>query len=185
MYCFIFVYSLQSSSSLSVFHSSFDSNALESYINDKREYFPFNTSVALLPESAECIVEDAMYQDIQNNVIRLAGDHQCKRIVIGSSCFDSISLLIIDGLKELETLEIREWSFTAAKSVDSITQCGMSNKHLVIANCPKLKSIQIGHYSFSDYGSFKLESLPSLQFIDVGCDCFYWTSSFLLTGYIW
>ena len=53
-----------------------------------------------------------------------------------------------------------------------------------IVNCPKLKSIQIGANSFSDYHSFELNNLPSLQSIDMGVKCFYYSPSFSLTGLI-
>ena len=52
-----------------------------------------------------------------------------------------------------------------------------------IVNCPKLKSIQIGYKSFSDYHSFELNNLPSLQSIDIGgWYCFGYVPSFSLTG---
>ena len=36
-------------------------------------------------------------------------------------------------------------------------------------NCESLKSIQIGQYSFSDYGGeFELKNLPQLQSIQIG-----------------
>ena len=53
-----------------------------------------------------------------------------------------------------------------------------------IVNCPKLKSIQIGDFSFSDYHSFELNNLPSLQSIDMGNSCFWFAPSFSLTGLI-
>ena len=53
-----------------------------------------------------------------------------------------------------------------------------------IVNCPKLKSIQIGGWSFSDYHSFELNNLPSLQSIDMDEYCFSYAPSFSLTGLI-
>ena len=53
-----------------------------------------------------------------------------------------------------------------------------------IVNCPKLKSIQIGHWSFADYHSFELNNLPSLQTIDITERCFEYAPSFSLTGLI-
>ena len=47
-------------------------------------------------------------------------------------------------------------------------------------NCPKLKSIQIGDFSFSDYSFFKLGKLPSLQSIKLDRFCFYFVMSFSL-----
>ena len=53
-----------------------------------------------------------------------------------------------------------------------------------IVNCPKLKSIQIGGWSFHDYHSFELNNLPSLQSIVIGHGCFWYAPSFSLTGLI-
>ena len=53
-----------------------------------------------------------------------------------------------------------------------------------IVNCSELKSIQIGRYSFSDYRSFELSNLPSLQFIDIDIECFKYVRSFSLVGLV-
>ena len=51
-------------------------------------------------------------------------------------------------------------------------------------NCPKLKSIQLTDSSFSDYHSFELSNLPSLQSIYIDVRCFWFAPSFSLTGLI-
>ena len=53
-----------------------------------------------------------------------------------------------------------------------------------ILNCDKLESIEIGSFSFSDYGDeFELRNLPSLLSIDIDVNCFY-GSSFEIRGMI-
>ena len=49
-------------------------------------------------------------------------------------------------------------------------------------DCPKLKSIKMGHESFKEYDSFELKNLPSLQSIEIGEDCFIKATVFSLTG---
>ena len=66
----------------------------------------------------------------------------------------------------------------------SISDKERSDGDYRIVNCPKLKSIQIGYASFSDYHSFELNDLPSLDSIDIGMYCFYWAPLFSLTGLI-
>ena len=100
-----------------------------------------------------------------------------KRIVIGDNCFGKVRVFDLDGLSELESVVIGEISFM-------ISYSERSDGSYRIVNCPKLKSIQIGAYSFFDYHSFELNNLPSLQSIDMGDYCFYWTPSFSLTGLI-
>ena len=99
-----------------------------------------------------------------------------KRIVIGDDCFGKVRVFELDGLGELESVEIGQDSFM-------IDYKERSDGSYRIVNCPKLKSIQIGGYSFSDYHSFELNNLP-LQSIDIGSNCFFSAPSFSLTGLI-
>jgi len=99
-----------------------------------------------------------------------------KWIVIGDDCFGKVRVFELNGLDELESVEIGEESFSISR-YDERTDGSYR-----IVDCPKLKSIQIGDWSFYDYHSFELSNLPSLQSIDMGEYCFYWTPSFSLTG---
>ena len=83
---------------------------------------------------------------------------------------------------ELESVVIGESSFTYAKTDDGVKKSTRSDGSYSITNCPKLKSIQIGNGSFSDYSSLELTNLPSLQSIVFGECCFYHAPSFSLTG---
>jgi len=103
--------------------------------------------------------------------------HSLKRIVIGDDCFGKVRVFELDGLDELESVEIGQDSFR-------ISDKERSDGSYRVVDCPKLKSIQIGYHSFEDYHSFELNNLPSLQSIDIGENCFYWTPSFSLTGLI-
>ena len=58
-----------------------------------------------------------------------------------------------------------------------------------ILNCDELKSIEIGSYSFSDYGGgFELKNLPKLSTIKIGeigiISFNFWSSSFVIKGII-
>ena len=101
-----------------------------------------------------------------------------KRIVIGDRCFRKVRVFELDGLGELESVEIGNDSFRISDFNER------NDGSCQIVNCPKLKSIQIGQYSFNDYHSFELNNLPSLQSIDMGDYCFYYAPSFSLTGLI-
>ena len=103
-------------------------------------------------------------------------------IVIGNKCFEKARVFELDGLRELESVVIGKECFTYAKTYDDIWNSKRSDGSFRIMNCPKLKSIQIEFYSFTDYHSFELSNLPSLQSIDIGVRCFYWIPSLSLTG---
>ena len=98
-----------------------------------------------------------------------------KRIVIGNKCFGKVRVFELDGLDELESVEIGQDSFR-------ISDKERNDGSYRIVNCPKLKSIQIDE-SFRDYHSFEL-NLPSLQSIDIGNMCFNYAPLFSLTGLI-
>ena len=84
---------------------------------------------------------------------------------IENDCFAYIPRFEIDGLKSLKSLIIGSNSFTGTKN-------GFGNdisKSFHILNCESLESIQIGEYSFSDFGGeFELNNLPLLQSIQIG-----------------
>ena len=109
--------------------------------------------------------------------IIIQGLPMLKTIVIGNNCFESVRLVELNGLYELESLVIGYRSFRISDKEQSDGSCR-------IVNCPKLRSIQIGQYSFQDYNSFELNNLPSLQSIDIGYWCFRFAPSFSLTGLI-
>ena len=117
------------------------------------------------------------YNDDSVTELKLSWLVQLKRIVIGKSCFRNVRVFELDGLDELESVVIGKESFM-------ISEYKRSDGSYRIVNCPKLKSIQIGSYSFFDYHSFELNNLPSLQSIDIGGWCFEYAPSFSLTGLI-
>ena len=104
-------------------------------------------------------------------------------IEIGDSCFGSVKTFKIDGLNRLKTIKIGSNSFTQAKNEWGNDK----SKSFHILNCESLESIQIGDYSFSDFGGdFELKNLPQLQSIQIGTigtqsTNFYW-SSFVIRG---
>ena len=84
---------------------------------------------------------------------------------IGSYCFESVQTFKIDGLNRLKTIKIGKNSFTQKKN----SYGNDSSKSFHILNCESLESIEIGEYSFSDFGGeFELKNLPLLQSIQIG-----------------
>ena len=86
-------------------------------------------------------------------------------IEIGDKYFGSVKTFKIDGLNRLKTIKIGNNSFTQKKNDEGNDE----SKSFHILNCESLKSIQIGEYSFSDFGGeFELKNLPQLQSIQIG-----------------
>ena len=97
-------------------------------------------------------------------------------IEIGNECFGSIQIFEIDGLNRLQRLKIGHNSFTQLKSNDfendwngSLSKCRNESKSFHILNCKSLKMIEIGQYSFCDFGGeFELRNLDNLESIKIG-----------------
>ena len=93
----------------------------------------------------------------------------------------------IDGLNKLNTLKIGINSFTQDKH--SRGSFGDISKSFHILNCNELISIDIGKYSFNDFGGeFELKNLPKLQYINIGSsgdyDNYYSSSNFYYSSFI-
>ena len=128
-------------------------------------------------EYQEMIVGDNGYNKGSVTKLKLRRLVRLKRIVIGDYSFVKVRVFELDGLSELESVVIGKYSFR-------ISGDERNDGDYRIVNCSKLKSIQIGDWSFEDYNSFELNNLPSLQSIDIGDCCFYYAPSFSLTGLI-
>ena len=205
--CYLFTYSLQSSSTHSIISSSFDAAGLENYLN-------YGT---MEPSSASTVVRDrtdlnSIPLDVENlwisrfdtsdvsefspsrfqslktlvignglfwsvNRLELNNLTSLQILYIGNGCFGKVRVFELNGLSELESVVIGENSFR----IDDDERNDGSYR---IVNCPKLKSIQIGYESFRDYHSFEQSNLPSLQSIYIGSYCFKYAPSFSLAGLI-
>ena len=101
-------------------------------------------------------------------------------IEIGNDCFASVQTFQIDGLNRLKTIKIGNKSFTQKKNDEGNDE----SKSFHILNCESLKSIQIGEYSFSDFGGeFELNNLPLLQSIQIGA-IRSWSGNFYYSSFV-
>ena len=134
---------------------------------------PMNIGKKHLKLSNNCILKDWDVSLLLN----------LESIEIEDNCFESVKTFQMDGLNQLKSLKIGRNSFTQKKNSYGNNQ----SKSFHILNCELLESIEIGKYSFSDFGGqFELKNLPSLQSIQIGTIesnsyNFYW-SSFVIGG---
>ena len=99
-----------------------------------------------------------------------------RSIKIGDDCFSRVQTFKMDGLNRLESLKIGKNSFTQILQEEwkvdlkgAETKANVISKSFLILNCESLKSIEIGEFSFSDFGGdFELKNLPALQSIQIG-----------------
>ena len=119
---------------------------------------------------------------------------ECLRsIEIGNDCFESVQTFKINGLKQLKTLIIGNNSFTQNKQSNwksdtwhfAINRSNNKSKSFHILNCVSLETIDIGHYSFNDFGGdFELKNLPNLHTFLTNSYNFYY-GSFMIRGTIY
>ena len=126
---------------------------------------------------------DRTCNDIDYTIFDFSRFTLLKELIIGSDSFMNVSLFKIDGLNHLKSLKIGDNSFAKNRYEDN------SSRSFCILNCVKLESIEIGRFSFSDYGGgFELDNLPKLSTIKIGeigsdsANFFY--SSFVVKGII-
>ena len=92
---------------------------------------------------------------------------KCKELtelVVGDNCFQHVEVFKLIEMSKLKSVEIGKNSFTQHKN-----SAGKNpNRHFYLKNCPKLKSLKMGCYSFSDYTVIEIESVDALEVIDIG-----------------
>ena len=88
-----------------------------------------------------------------------------RTISIGDNSFSNVRSFELCNLNSLESL-------TIGKACFRISSEAREDGCLEIRNCPSLRSIQIGDWSFDDYKECIFEELPSLQSIQLGEYCF-------------
>ena len=121
---------------------------------------------ALDTNVAEIIVNSGALNAPSMTVLDLTRFSHLESLTIGEYCFKYVSVFNITGLSELESVEIGGNSFTKYTNTNDIT--ADSNRHFYLKNCPKLKSLKMGHYSFSDYTVCEIEDVDALEVIEMG-----------------
>ena len=118
------------------------------------------------------VVGDKCCNENYHRAFDLSGFVYLKELTIGSKCFKFVNEVKIIGLNELESVVIGDNSFTQHKN-----DIGNDpSRHFYLKNCPKLKSLKMGRYSFYDYSVCEIESVDALESIVMGDWSFYWSS---------
>ena len=116
--------------------------------------------------SSEIVIGNGECDGYVWSVLDMSVYRGLKRLEIGGGNFENVRELRLIGLSELESVEIGENSFTKYKSTYQITPD--PNRHFYLKNCPKMKSLKMGRYSFSDYTVIEIENVDALEVIEIG-----------------
>ena len=128
-------------------------------------------TVRITPEMAvfhnhieELIVSDGSCNGEEMRLLDLRLMPFLKTLRVKYECFTYVEEVKLIGLRELESVEIGEICFTQHKYCDG----NDPNRHFYLKNCPKLKSLKIGDYSFNDYSVIEIENVNALEEIEFG-----------------
>ena len=102
-----------------------------------------------------------------------------EQLVIGDNCYRNVNEFVINGLNHLKSLKIGINSFTIYRNEYG----NISSRSFSILNCNELQSIEIGSFSFSDYGGgFEVRNLPNLNSIELGTGAFSGSLSTIISS---
>ena len=147
-----------------------------------------NALNALSSTVTEIIVENRCCRDPSFTVLDLRRFTNVRRIVIGDKAFMYVEEVKLEGLNKLESVEIGDHCFMYVKEVKMIglnelesVEIGVNsftqhkndygndpNRHFYLKNCPKLRSLKMGRFSFSDYTVIEIENVDALEVIEIG-----------------
>ena len=119
------------------------------------------------------IVDYCVCNDVSFTALDLSSYVSLRVFEVGDECFRHVNEVKLIGLKELERVVIGKKCFTKCKNSHGYDP----DRHFYLKNCKRLRELKMGHYSFSDYSVCEIESVDSLEVIEMGelnemCFCF-------------
>ena len=125
-----------------------------------------------LDSSVETIIVDNNgCNDRSFTVLNLTRFVNLKVFEVGDYSFSYVNEVHMIGLPELERVVIGENCFTTEKfsyiNVD-VFEVDNSNRHFYLKDCDNLRELWIGSKSFMDYSVCEIESVDSLEVIEMG-----------------
>ena len=130
-------------------------------ISCKRDWDCVDKRVGVIEVSDKCCNEEGLTE------LDLSGFVNLRELKVGNGCFENVNEVKLIGLSELESVEIGMNSFTKFKNTWYDIRPD-PNRHFYLKNCPKLKSLKMGRYSFSDYTVTEIENVDALEVIEIG-----------------
>ena len=129
-------------------------------ISCKRDWDCIDKRVGVIEVSDGCCNEEGLTE------LDLSGFVYLRELKVGNECFEYVNEVKLIGLSELGSVEIGMNSFTKYKNTWQITSD--PNRHFYLKSCPKLKSLKMGCFSFSDYRVCEIENVDALEVIEMG-----------------
>ena len=118
------------------------------------------------------IVVDNGIGDSELTELDLSRFSQLNVLETGNDCFSYVNELKLISMKKLESVVIGERCFTKCKNGCRFD----SHRHFYLINCHSVKTLRIGHYSFSDYSACEIREVSALAQIQIGNSSFAYAS---------
>ena len=115
----------------------------------------------------ELIVRDKSCNGKEWKSLDLSLLSKLRKLRIGDECFDKVERVKLNGLNELERVEI---------GYGSLRQMEMLDSSFEMKDCEKLKELIIGYESLNYFKGITIKNVPSLERIEMDGSCFYWSS---------
>ena len=112
----------------------------------------------------ELIISDGCCNGRECKVFDISFFIKLRRLIIGNGCFKKVETVRLIGLSQLERVVVGDCCFKKDY------HCLYYDRHccFYLKNCPQLKELKMGCYSFSDYSVCEIENVPSLEVIEMG-----------------
>ena len=101
--------------------------------------------------------------DASFTVLNLTRFVNLREFVVGDNSFYYVNEVHLIGLSKLERVVIGRNGFDNPRSSNPDP-----NRHFYLKDCPLLRELMIGPYSFYDYTLIEIESMNSLEVIEMG-----------------
>ncbi|KAK8820604.1 hypothetical protein WA577_006660 [Blastocystis sp. JDR] len=111
-----------------------------------------------LDSTVESIIVDGCNLE-SFTVLNLTRFVNLKVFEVNDDSFAYVKEVHISGLSKLDRVVIGVNCFTKYKN----SWGKDSTRHFYLKDCPQLRELRLGRYSFSDYASLELKNLPSLN----------------------
>ena len=112
----------------------------------------------------ELIISDGCCNGRECKVFDISFFIKLRQLIIGNGCFKKVETVRLIGLSQLERVVVGDCCFKKDY------HCLYYDRHccFYLKNCPQLKELKMGCYSFSDYSVCEIENVPSLEVIEMG-----------------
>ena len=110
------------------------------------------------------IVDNNACNDESFTELDLSSFTSLRVLEVGDYSFAYVNEVKLIGLNRLERVVIGKNSFTKEKN----NWGDDSERHFYLRDCPKVKELIVGRYSFSDYSVCEIENVFSLEVIEMG-----------------